>query len=117
MKILILEPDEYYHEHYERELAPVAEVQIHREPEHLPQALADFSPDIVIMELLYPAVTGYELLRQAAEHLKKRHVTVIIYTKVHNLEDVKQALNLGVNAYFVKGIDSLMDIKNLILNY
>ena len=77
--------------------------------------LAKASPDLVVMELALPDTAGYRILEHL--HGSHRHIPVIIYSKISHLDDIKSALNFGVSGYFVKGQDTINDIKRLALNY
>ena len=71
-------------------------------------------PDIAVLELLLPDVPGFEIL----ERLRKAspNMLMIVFSRAGHLEDVKAALGFGVSGYFVKGQDTINDVKKLLLN-
>lgn len=111
MRILIIEPDEYYHSQFRDHIGQLAELEFSRSGESPLRMIEAGSFDLIIMELLLQDGHAYDLLP------KIRNIPVVIYTKVSHVEDVQQCLNLGVNAYFVKGQDTINDIKKIVLAY
>lgn len=114
MKILLIEPDEYYHQLFQNLLGEEGNLLTCRSATEAQSALAEALPDAVIMELLLPEGTGYELLRYLQEFREEHGFPVIIFTRVDHWEDIERSLNFGVTGYFVKGQDSIYDIKNLL---
>lgn len=117
MRILLLDPDEYYHDQFSEALASIGPVVASHHAHNLLELLAEESPDILIMELLLGDNSGYEVLDKLKANPRYQHLPVVIFSKVGNLADVEEALNRGVNAYFVKGQNPINDVKQLLLNY
>ncbi|MBI4050727.1 MAG: response regulator [Candidatus Doudnabacteria bacterium] len=116
MRLLIVEPDEYYHPQYLSLRDVASEVRIEKNAARAKQALQSFLPDVLIMELLLPDQPGYYLLEHVGRIFRDRLLPVIIYSRIENLEDIMYSLNYGITGYFVKGKNSISDIKKLILN-
>ena len=116
MRILLVEPDEYYHAQFQRILSDLAELQIARSAEMALAMLAANPPDLLILELLLPDRPGYEVL----DELRKRvnpSLPVIIFSRIGQIEDIGAALDYGVTSFFVKGQDTINDIRKLLLTY
>lgn len=75
-------------------------------------ALADFQPDLVLLDLRLPDIDGYTLLEQMAQSLC-RDIPVIVVSGCAFKADQQRALNLGARRYFVKPV-SLKDLKQAI---
>jgi two-component system cell cycle response regulator len=116
MKILLLEPDAYYHARFLESLGAVAELLIEPDALRWESLLRDSQPDILIMDLLLPDQSGYELLDKIRKSRESKPLPIIIFSQVAHLDDVKASLGLGIAGYFVKGQDSIADIKKLILS-
>ena len=116
MKILIIDPDEYYHRLLERELQHLGELIFMRSAKQAELAAAAAPPDLLITELFLEKENGYQVLQKFRKE-QGPHIPVIIFTKVDHLEDMQEALGLGVTGYFIKGQNTVDEIKNLILNY
>lgn len=115
MKILLIDPDEYYHSQFQEIISPYDELLISRDVASARSVLVKSMPDVLIMELLLPDRAGYELLQEIRSQEKAGKPSVIIFSSLENLEDIKGALNYGIVGYFVKGRDSINDVKNLLL--
>lgn len=115
MRVLLVEPDEYYHSAMRESLADLAELSVVRRAELVLPRLTEVQPDVLIMELLLPDASGYELLEQIRGSTKD--MPIIIFSKVDHIDDIAAALNYGVSAFFVKGKDTTNEIRRLLLTY
>ena len=113
MKILIVEPDEYYHNLFNEHLN-FGELFLARDASGAKDFLTNTVPDAVVMELDLEDEPGYAVLRKLRDHPL---VPVIVFSKVSHVQDIEASMELGANAYFVKGVDSILDVKKLLLNY
>ena len=77
------------------------------------QALADFQPHLVLLDLKLPDVDGYTLLEQKRQRPEWRTIPVIVVSAFAFKADEKRALNLGARRYFVKPV-SLRDLRQAI---
>ncbi len=110
MKILIIDPDEYYHELFRNNVADAAEL-FFSQTETQALEMLDLPPDLIVSELIFNDGHAYNFFP------KIRNIPFIVYTKIGHLEDVESSLSLGASAYLVKGHDSINDIKKLTLSY
>lgn len=63
-------------------------------------------PDLVISDLLMPAMDGYSLLREWRADVRLRDVPFIVYTATYcEPKDQQLALTLGADAYLLKSIE------------
>ena len=109
-KILIVEPDEYYHQQFRDHVADAAQLIFSKGLTNAFRMIEQQQFNLIVTELLFPDGHAYDLLSRIQD------VPVIIYTKIGHMEDIEQSLNLGVSGYFVKGQDSINDVKQLILS-
>ena len=65
--------------------------------------LADpsFQPDLIILDLNIPRISGHELLEQC----KLRDVPVVVFSSSWNETDARRALELGARDYVRKPMD------------
>lgn len=120
MRLLIVDPDEYYQYYLQEALTPPHELWLTENGQDLKQILKEFRPEAVITELLLKDRTGYDLLADLRGEEQKvlrpdKRFLIIVFTSIDKLEDVSAALELGVNHYLVKGRDTIRDLKNLLL--
>lgn len=65
--------------------------------------LADecFQPDIVILDLSLPGLSGFEVLEQNP----RKEIPVVVFSASHNPDDVERTLSLGAREYVRKPMD------------
>lgn len=66
--------------------------------------------NLAILDLLVPRVDGFSVLR----HLRERdtEIAIFIVSNLSQKEDIKRALDIGADKYFIKSNISLDDIAN-----
>jgi two-component system, chemotaxis family, response regulator Rcp1 len=71
------------------------------------------APDMIILDLGLPRVSGYEVLKQLKEDKKYAHIPIVILSTSCNPLDRNQCKSMGADAYFskphsLKGYESLV---------
>jgi len=66
--------------------------------------------DLIILDLLLPQISGFEVLKRIKENEKTKNIPVIILTNFGSAENVDKALELGVTTYLVKTNYSLPEV-------
>ncbi len=64
----------------------------------------DFAPDLVIMDIQMPHVTGYELIVALKEDEELRHIPVMAVTAYAGRDDEERIRAAGADAYVSKPI-------------
>jgi two-component system phosphate regulon response regulator PhoB len=59
-------------------------------------------PDLIILDLLLPAMNGWEVCRSLKANLATRDIPVIIVSAIGSLEDRIALLEMGVDDFIVK---------------
>ena len=67
------------------------------------EAIEDFRPDVILIDLMIPDKNGFEIL----EELKEKHICIpVVVITALNSKDIKTKLDgLGVKEYHTKPID------------
>jgi len=60
-------------------------------------------PSLVILDLMMPGISGFDVLRSLRSDPRTRNVAVVVFSALNEPEFVEQALSLGANDYWVKG--------------
>ena len=60
------------------------------------------TPHLIILDLMYPGVDGYEVLRRLRDHPKSMHIPIIVLSAYNSLADKVHALESGVDSYLSK---------------
>ena len=77
------------------------------------EALADFRPQLTLLDLKLPDIDGYTLLEQLQHSKEWRHIPVIIVSAFAFKADKQRALSLGARRYFVKPVN-LNDLRQAV---
>lgn len=59
-------------------------------------------PDLVILDLMLPNVSGFEILEKIRSTDTMKKLKVIVFSNLGEESDVKKCLDLGVSDYLVK---------------
>ena len=81
------------------------------------QTLKQERPDLILLDLIMPKVTGFEVLQTISITPGFEHIPVVILSNLAQESDLEKARQLGAKEYFVKvkiSIDDLISrIKTL----
>jgi DNA-binding response OmpR family regulator len=66
--------------------------------------LEKIEPDIILLDIILPAIDGFEVLKQIRSNKNKKikQTPVIMLSNLGQEDDVKKALDLGANDYLIK---------------
>jgi DNA-binding response OmpR family regulator len=59
-------------------------------------------PDIVLLDLLLPDMSGFDILKGIRENAKTSKTPVIVFSNLGEEKDIKQATDLGATAFLIK---------------
>lgn len=105
-KILILDDDKFLLNMYSGKFVEAgAEVETAELGEELLNKLrAGLTPDLVILDIIVPSLSGLEVL----EFIRKENLIpkakIIMLTNESNPEEIEKAKNLNINGYIVKAV-------------
>jgi CheY-like chemotaxis protein len=68
-------------------------------------ALAEFRPDVVVLDIGMPGIDGYEMCQRIRMRPSGRHVVVIALTGWGHPQDRQRALDVGFDAHLTKPVD------------
>lgn len=69
------------------------------------EVLEDVAPDILLLDLVMPGMSGFEILGLIRTHQKFKHLPVIILTGSSDAENKLRALELGATDFLAKPVD------------
>jgi DNA-binding response OmpR family regulator len=64
-------------------------------------------PDVILMDVVMPRMTGFEAVRRLREEEATRHIPVIMVTTRGEAANVEAGFEAGCNDYVTKPIDSV----------
>lgn len=121
MKILLVEDEEVLSKVLQEKLSKTGDdVAIAADGEAAITVAKSFNPDVIVLDLLLPKRSGFEVLEilKADEALK--NIPVIVVSNLGEDSDVKRALALGAADYYVKSehpINEIIEkIKNVLIH-
>ncbi len=77
------------------------------------EAMADFQPHVVLLDLKLPYIDGYTLLQQIQQGSEWLQIPVIVVSALAFKADEKRAISLGARRFFLKPIN-LAQLKQAI---
>src|SRR3989344_3964847 len=107
-KILIVEDEEVLLEVLKEKLEEDDyDVRIARDGEEAISVTKTFKPDLILLDLLLPKKSGFDVLRALRSDLDLKTLKVVVLSNLSDDQQVKEALSLGARDYFVKGQDPI----------
>lgn len=117
-KILIIEDDPFLSSLLKNRLAKEGfEITIARDGEEALKTLSAEAPDLVLLDIILPKKSGFELMTEVRGDPQLEKLPVIIISNLGQPEDVRRGDELGVIEYFVKAKTSIDDLVQKIKGY
>ena len=102
-KILIAEDDKFLANAYRVKLSKSGfDVMIAQDGEEAIKSLSEFTPDLIILDLMMPKVDGFSVLRELKSSDKWKGIPVLVASNLGQSEDIVKATKLGAADYIVK---------------
>jgi DNA-binding response OmpR family regulator len=79
--------------------------------------LQNFTPDLIILDLLMPNMSGFEVARRLKAENRTMEIPIIVLTAVSDIRDKVDMLELGIEDYIMKPfnfIEILARIRNVL---
>ncbi len=102
-KVLFIDDDSFLRKVYQAELHDKGfDVELATDGEDGLKKIAELKPDCVILDLIMPKKSGFEVLTDLQRSEDLRSIPVIILSNLAQSDDQKRALDLGAADYLVK---------------
>lgn len=59
-------------------------------------------PDIILLDLVLPKMSGFDILKEVKADVKAKNIPVILLTNLSQKSDVEKGLKLGADDYLIK---------------
>jgi CheY-like chemotaxis protein len=82
------------------------DIQVAHDPQSALDAAARAQPDVVLLDIGLPGMTGYEVAQRMRESAAGRHAKIVALTGYGQEQDNEQAKAAGFSAYLVKPVDA-----------
>ena len=77
--------------------------------------IKDYRPDVVLLDLMLPGVSGTEVLRAIKSDEETKDVPVIVFSNKSEEDNKKEILDLGASSFHMKASTDLSDLINEII--
>ncbi len=74
-------------------------------------------PDLVLLDLMLPEKSGFDVLKELKEDPKTNNIPVVILTALSLDENIQKALRAGASDYFVKSQHTALELVEMIKNF
>jgi len=102
-KILIIEDDKFLRDLMEKKLLNSDyEVVTAEDGSSGLEMVVSESPDLVLLDILLPTMSGWEVLAKLTQSPKTENVPVVLLTNLGDQNDIERGLKLGVKDYIIK---------------
>lgn len=71
------------------------------------EALDRESPDLVLLDVMMPRMSGFEVCRKIKQSPSTRDIVVIMVTALHEVGDFERAIECGTDDFLTKPINKL----------
>lgn len=78
------------------------EVKIARNGEEALALVETFVPDAVLLDLMMPSMSGYEVCQKMRERMDWQHIKIVMLSAKGREAEVNKGLSLGADAYVTK---------------
>ena len=59
-------------------------------------------PDLIVLDIMMPKMDGYEVCRRLKNNKETSKIPIIMLTAKHAIDDLKDAIKVGVDEYITK---------------
>ena len=82
------------------------EVWVARDGDEVLSLVERFLPDLVLLDIMMPRKSGYEVCRRLRERPEFRHVKIVMLTAKGREAEVSKGLSIGADTYITKPFSS-----------
>src|SRR4029077_15059833 len=70
-------------------------------------AVAKSQPDVILLDIMMPKLSGYEVCQRLKADPKTRNISIIMVTALAEMGDIEKAVNAGANDFLTKPVNKL----------
>lgn len=102
-KILLVEDDSFLAGMYQAKLSLEGfVVEMAADGEQGLKIAKEENPDLILLDIILPKLSGFEVLKKIKKDEKTRNIPVILLTNLGQRDDVLKGLALGAKDYLIK---------------
>ncbi len=69
------------------------------------EKVASQSPDLILLDIMMPRMSGYEVCKKIKSDPATKHIPVIMVTALHEVGDVERGVEVGTNDFITKPVN------------
>jgi len=69
--------------------------------------VAEFHPDLILLDIMMPRMSGYEVCKQLNEGDDTRNIPILMVTALNEMGDIEKAVNAGCDDFLTKPVNKL----------
>ena len=117
-KILLGEDDKFISRAYVDGLSRAGhEVKAANDGNEVIKALEEFTPDIILLDIIMPEKNGFEVLEEIKANDKTKNIPVIVLSNLGQDTDIEKGKKLGAVDYLIKSNFSIKEVMNKIKSH
>jgi len=78
------------------------DVRIAENGEQAIEAISSFNPDLVLLDIMLPGISGFEVCQTIRENRKLGNIKIVLVTALGRDIDMAKGMALGADAYITK---------------
>ncbi|WP_182865906.1 response regulator [Rhodopirellula sp. JC639] len=75
--------------------------------------IASFEPDVVLLDVMMPKLSGFEVCKQIKDNPDTSHVMVLMVTALNELGDIERAVTAGTDDFMSKPVQKVELLKRV----
>lgn len=116
--ILLFEDDAFLSKAYQIKLQKAGfEVRVAFDGQEGLDALQEFKPDVILLDLVMPKMDGFTTLERIKQDEALSKIPVIVASNLGQAEDIARAKELGAQEFLIKSDVSLEEVIELVEKY
>jgi CheY-like chemotaxis protein len=113
-KILIADDNEANCELLEAYLAEIdCQVEIAYDGQETVDKIASFQPDLILLDIMMPKFSGFEICKQIKEDVQTRRIMVLMVTALNETGDIERAVAAGTDDFLSKPVNKIELLKRV----
>jgi len=113
-RILIADDNDANRELLEAYLADLdCEIETSADGQETIDKVASFEPDLVLLDVMMPKLSGFEVCKQIKDDPEMKRVMVLMVTALNELGDIERAVNAGTDDFLSKPVNRIELLKRV----
>ena len=113
-KILIADDNQPNVELLEAYLTDVeCEIDIATDGQETLDKVAEFGPDVILLDVMMPKLSGFEVCRKLKDDPKTNRIMILMVTALNELGDIERAVEAGTDDFLSKPVNRVELVKRI----